>query len=64
MLLHLSLSFSLQVELAEAMLWAESGVVAGLFVECRLQLCPGGLCHPSGAFPDSGAAHRYQAPTM
>lgn len=50
-----------QVELAEAMLRAEGGAVAGLSAVGRFQLFPGDLCRPSGAAADSGTAHRHQA---
>lgn len=50
-----------QVELAEAMLWAEGSAVAGLSPVSRIQLFPGDLCYPSGAAADSGIAHRHQA---
>ena len=55
---------SVQVQLAEALLWPSSGPVAGLSAQRRLQLYPGGLCHPGGALPVLGAAHRHQTPTM
>lgn len=50
-----------QVELAEAVLRAEGGALAGLSAVSRLQLFPGDLCYPGGAAADSGAAHRHQA---
>lgn len=50
-----------QVELAEAVLRAEGGALAGLPAVSRLQLFPGDLCYPGGAAADSGAAHRHQA---
>lgn len=53
-----------QIQLAEALLWTPSGSVAGLSAQRWFQLYPGGLCHPGGAFPVFGAAHRHQTPTM
>lgn len=50
-----------QVELAEAVLRAEGGALAGVSAVSRLQLFPGDLCYPGGAAADSGAAHRHQA---
>lgn len=50
-----------QVELAETMLRAEGGAVAGLSAVSRIQLFPGDLCYSSGAAADSGTAHRHQA---
>lgn len=38
--------------------------MAGMSAERRLQLFPGGLCHPGGRAAVSGAAHRHQAPAV
>lgn len=50
-----------QVQLAETMLRAEGGAVAGLSAVSRIQLLPGDLRYPRGAAADSGAAHWHQA---
>lgn len=54
----------LQVQLAEAVLRSPGGPVASVSAQCWLQLHPGGLCHPGGAFSVFGAADRHQTPTM
>jgi len=43
------------------MLWTKGGAVAGLSAVSRVQLFPGGLCHPGGGAADAGAPHRHQA---
>lgn len=50
-----------QVHLAEAVLWEESGRVAGIFAQCQSQQFPGSLCNIGGDSPDSGTSNRYKA---
>lgn len=57
--LPLAHSLPVQVQLAETVLWEKSSTVAGLSAVSRLQLFPGGLCHPGGAVTDTGASDRH-----
>lgn len=50
-----------QVRLAEAVLWEESGRVAGIFAQCQCQQSSGGLCGAGGDSADAGAADRCEA---